>query len=145
MADDWSGLATRTLDTLLQRREQVDSHSEERRRLEDSALRRFAVAAVAIDEAWTEGARRVEELEREAEQVRDDARARTERLAAEQAAAVLDLLRLRPPEDLAALLGVPLEQIVDLAATAEELVAVPAQRAQQAAEPAPEPDQAITG
>jgi hypothetical protein len=142
MADDWSGLATRTLDTLLQRREQVDSHSEERRRLEDSALRRFAVAAVAIDEAWTEGARRVEELEREAEQVRDDARARTERLAAEQAAAVLDLLRLRPPEDLAALLGVPLEQINELAATAEELVAVPAQRAQQAAEPAAEPETA---
>jgi hypothetical protein len=119
---DWSGLATQTLDTLYQRRDQVDAHTEERRELEDSALRRFAVAAVAIDEAWTAGARRVEELERQAEQIRDDVRARTSRLEAEQAAAVLDLLRVRPAEDLAALLGVPVEQVLSLIRDAEDRV-----------------------
>jgi hypothetical protein len=122
MADDvrdWSGLATQTLDTLYQRRDQVDSHTDERRELEDWALQRFAVAAVAIDEAWTAGARKVEELERQAEQVRDDVRAHTARLEAEQATAVLDLLRVRPAEDLAALLGLPVEQVQDLIRDAE--------------------------
>jgi hypothetical protein len=122
-ARDWSGLATQTLDTLYQRRDLVDAHTEERRELEDWALQRFAVAAVAIDEAWTAGARKVEELERQAEQVRDDVRAHTARLEAEQAAAVLDLLRVRPVEDLAALLGVPVEQVQSLVRDAEALVA----------------------
>lgn len=117
---DWSGLATRTLDTLLQRRDQVDSRPTDRRDIEDSALERFAVAAVAIDEAWTEGVRRVRELEREAEQVRDDVRARTEKLETEQAAAVLDLVRVRPAEDIAALLGVPVARVLDLIRNAEE-------------------------
>jgi hypothetical protein len=45
-----------------QRRDLVDAHTEEHQR-EDDALQRFAVAAMAIDEAWTEGARRVWELE----------------------------------------------------------------------------------
>lgn len=128
---DWSGLASQTLDTLLQRRDQVDSHREDRRDLEDSALQRFAVAAVAIDEAWTEGARRVAELEQQAERIRDEVRVRTKRLEAEQAAAIVDLVRVRPVEDLAALLGVPVEQVLGLVREAEELLgrALPAERA----------------
>ena len=137
---DWSGLASRTLDTLLQRRAQVDARTadaeaEERRKREDSALRRFTVATVAIDEAWTEGAKRVEELEREAERIRDQVRSRTERLECEQGIAVLDLLRVRPAEDVAALLGVPFEYVVELARVAEAAEgAVPTPR--EAAEPA---------
>lgn len=137
MADDvrdWSGMATQTLDTLYQRRDQVDSHTDERRELEDWALQRFAVAAVAIDEAWTEGARKVEELERQAEQVRDNVRAHTARLEAEQANAVLDLLRVRPAEDLAALLGLPVEQVQDLIRDAE------ARAAQDMPRPRPQSD-----
>ena len=136
---DWSGLASRTLDTLLQRRAQVDARTadaetDERRKREDSALQRFTVATVAIDEAWTEGAKRVEELEREAERIRDEVRSRTERLECEQAVAVLDLLRVRPAEDVAMLLGVPFEYVVELARLAEAAEgAVPRPRA---AEPA---------
>jgi hypothetical protein len=128
---DWSGLASQILDTLLQRRDQVDSRSEDRRDLEDSALQRFAVAAVAIDEAWTEGARRVAELAQEAERIRDEVRVRTKRLEAEQAAAIVDLVRVRPVEDLAAFLGVPVEQVLDLVREAEQLLggALPAERA----------------
>jgi hypothetical protein len=70
---------------------------------------------VAIDEAWTEGARGVQELERQAEQLRDDVRARTERLEFEQATAVRELLRLRPMEDLATMLGVSVPQLEQLA------------------------------
>jgi hypothetical protein len=51
---------------------------------------------VAIDEAWTEGARRVQELERQAEQACDDVRARTERLEFEQATAVRERVRTIP-------------------------------------------------
>jgi hypothetical protein len=137
---DWSGLASRTLDTLLQRRAQVDARTADaeagdRRRREDSALERFTVATVAIDEAWTEGARRVEELEREAERIRDEVRSRTDRLECEQAIAVLDLLRVRPAEDVAVLLGVPFEYVVELARAAEDAErAVPTPR--EAAEPA---------
>jgi hypothetical protein len=116
---DWSGLAKQTLDTLIQRRDQVDSRNEDRRELEDSALQRFAVAAVAIDEAWTDGAQRVAELEQEAERIRDEVRTRTKRLEAEQAAAIVDLVRVRPVEDLAALLGVPVEQVLSLVRDAE--------------------------
>lgn len=119
---DWSGLAKQTLDTLIQRRDQVDSRNEDRRELEDSALQRFAVAAVAIDEAWTEGAERVAELEQEAERIRDEVRTRTKRLEAEQAAAIVDLVRVRPVEDLAALLGVPVEQMLSLVRDAEEFL-----------------------
>lgn len=135
---DWSGLATRTLDTLIRRRDQVDSRPADRRELEDSALQRFAVAAVAIDEAWTEGVRRVRKLEREAERVRDDVRARTEKLETEQAAALLDLVRVRPAEDLAALLGMPVARVLDLVRDAEERLgtAVPWQREEPAADEA---------
>ncbi len=122
LSRDWSGLAKQTLDTLIQRRDQVDSRNEDRRDLEDSALQRFAVAAVAIDEAWTEGAQRVAELEQEAEHIRDEVRVRTKRLETEQAAAIVDLVRVRSAEDLAVLLGVPVEQVLELVRNAEEVL-----------------------
>lgn len=123
IATDLSARTRRTQDVLLQRRDQIDA-----RQASDDALSRLAAASAAIDDAWAEGARRVEELQREAERVRDEVRARTIALEGEQAAAVLELADLWPPEDLAALLGVSVEQVGELVRDAETQMAVPQQR-----------------
>jgi hypothetical protein len=123
---DWSGRATRTLDTLLERR--PAAADDERRDHEDDALRRFVVAAVAMDEVWTEGARQVEELEQQAERIRDDVRDRTAVLETEQARAIIDLLRIRSAEELAALLGSSVEQIRELERDAQGTLSVPQPR-----------------
>jgi hypothetical protein len=112
---DWSGLAARTLDTLLERRSEVAGHSD----LEDDALRRFVVAAVAMDEVWTEGARRIEELAQQAERIRDDVRDRAAVLETEQARAITDLLHVRPIEELAVLFGSSVGQLGELARDAQ--------------------------
>jgi hypothetical protein len=122
---DWSELATRTLDTLLERRSEIaDAHSEN----EDDALQRFVVAAVAMDEVWTEGARRIEELEQQAERIRDDVRDRGAVLETEQARAIMDLLHIRPIEELAVLLGSSVEQLGELVRDAHVTLAVPQPR-----------------
>jgi hypothetical protein len=122
---DWSGLAARTLSTLLERRSEVaDAHSER----DDDALQRFVVAAVAMDEVWTEGARRIEELEQQAERIRDDVRDRAAVLETEQARAIMDLLRIRPVEELAALLGTPVDQLRELVRDAQATLSVPQPR-----------------
>jgi hypothetical protein len=123
---DWSGRATRTLDTLLERRPALAD--DDQRDHEDDALRRFVVAAVAMDEVWTEGARQVEELEQQAERIRDDVRDRTTVLETEQARAIMDLLRIRSVEELAALLGSSVEQVRELARDAKVTLAVPQPR-----------------
>jgi hypothetical protein len=126
---DWSGLAARTLDTLLERRsEVVDAHSDEPSDREDDALQRFVVAAVAMDEVWTEGARQVEELEQQAERIRDDVRDRAAVLETEQARAIMDLLRIRPVEELAVLLGSSVEQLRELVREARVTLSVPQPR-----------------
>lgn len=126
---DWSGLAARTLDTLLTRRSEVAAaHSDAHSESEDDALRRFVVAAVAMDEAWTEGARRIEELEQQAERIRDDVRDRAAVLETEQARAIMDLLHVRPIEELAALLGSSVEQLGELARDAQVTLSVPQPR-----------------
>jgi hypothetical protein len=126
---DWSGLAARTLDTLLERRsEVVDAHSDEPSDREDDALQRFVVAAVAMDEVWTEGARQVEELEQQAERIRDDVRDRAAVLETEQARAIMDLLHIRPIEELAVLLGSSVEQLGELVRDAHVAPAVPQPR-----------------
>jgi len=122
---DWSGLAARTLDTLLERRSEVAAaHSES----EDDALQRFVVAAVAMDEVWTEGARRIEELERQAERIRDEVRDRAAVLETEQARAIMDLLHIRPIEELAELLGTSVEQLGELVRDAQLALSVPQPR-----------------
>jgi hypothetical protein len=123
---DWSGLAARTLDTLLERRSEVAVHSDQHS--EDDALRRFVVAAVATDEVWTEGARRIEELEQQAERIRDDVRDRAAVLETEQARAIMDLLHVRPIEELAVLLGSSVEQLGELVRDAQVTLSVPQQR-----------------
>lgn len=120
--------AKRTLDTLLQRRDQVEANDEQRRQREDDALERFAATTAAIDEAWVDGARRVEELRRQAEQVRDEVRTRTAELEAQQAQAVLELVDLWPAEQLAQMLGVSGEQLDELIQDAQRHVSVPSQR-----------------
>jgi hypothetical protein len=120
---DWSELATRTLDTLLERRSGLsDAHSDG----EDDALERFVVAAVAADEVWTEGARRIEELEQQAERIRDDMRDRAAVLETEQAKAIMDLLHLRPIEEVAALLGTSVEQLGELVRVPQPRDSLPA-------------------
>ena len=122
---DWSGLAARTLDSLLERRSEVAAaHSDG----EDDALRRFVVAAVAMDEAWTEAARRIEELEQQAERIRDGVRDRAAVLETEQARALVDLLHVRPIEDLAVLLGSSVEQLGEVARDAQVTLSVPQPR-----------------
>jgi hypothetical protein len=126
---DWSGRATRTLDTLLERRsEVVDVRSAEHRDREDDALQRFVVAAVAMDEVWTEGAQQVQELEQQAERIRDDVRDRTTVLEIEQARAIMDLLRIRPAEELAVLLDSSIEQVRELVRDAQVTLSVPQPR-----------------
>jgi hypothetical protein len=126
---DWSGRATRTLDTLLERRSEVaEVPSAEQRDREDDALQRFVVAAVAMDEVWTEGARQVEELEQRAERIRDDVRDRTAVLETEQARAITDLLRMRSVEELAVLLGSSVDQVRELVRDAQVTLSVPQPR-----------------
>jgi len=122
---DWSELATRTLDTLLERRSVIATvHSEG----EDDALQRFVVAAVAMDEVWTEGARRVEELEQQAERIRDEVRDRAAVLETEQARAIMDLLHVRPIKQLDVLLGTSVEQLGELVRDAQVALSVPQPR-----------------
>lgn len=122
---DLSARTKRTLDVLLRRRDQIDA-----RQASDGALGRLAAASAAIDEAWADGARRVEELQREAERVRDEVRARTVALEAEQASAILELAAMWPVEDLAVLLGVSAGQVDEMVRDAEaKATAVPVQRA----------------
>jgi hypothetical protein len=126
---DLSVRAKRTLDGLLQRRDQLDTRTGEPRQLTEDALERLAVASAAIDDAWAEGARRVEELQREAERVRDEVRARAVQLEAAQATALLELAGMWPVEDLAVLLGVPVDQVAELVRDAQAQVsALPAPR-----------------
>jgi hypothetical protein len=86
------------------------------------------VAAVAMDEVWTEGARQVEELEQQAERIRDDVRDRAAVLETEQARAIMDLLRIRPVEELAVLLGSSVEQLRELVREARVTLSVPQPR-----------------
>lgn len=138
MTTDQSERAKRALGALLQRRDQVDSSTGSRegagprREREDGALGRLAATSAAIDDAWAEGARRVEELQREAERVRDEVRARTVQLEAEQAAAMLELAQMWPVDELAVLLGVSVAQARELVRDAEEHVAVPRPRVEPA-------------
>jgi DNA repair exonuclease SbcCD ATPase subunit len=120
--------AKRTLETLLQRRDQVAADTGDRRQRADDALERLAAASAAIDEAWADGARRVEELRRQAERVRDEVRERTARLEARQARAVLDLAQLWPADGLALLLGMSADQVEELIQDAEEHAEVPSPR-----------------
>lgn len=122
---DWSELATRTLDTLLDRRSELSDGQSEG---EDDAQERFVVAAVAMDEVWTEGARRVEELEQQAERIRDEVRDRAAVLETEQARAIMDLLHIRPIEELAVLLGASVEQLGALVRDARVTLSVPQPR-----------------
>jgi hypothetical protein len=125
---DWSELATRTLDTLLERRSELTAAHSESVDSEDDALQRFVVAAVAMDEVWTEGARRVEELEQQAERNRDEVRDHAAVLETEQARAIMDLLHIRPIEELAELLGSSVEQLGELVRDAQVTLAVPQPR-----------------
>jgi hypothetical protein len=125
---DWSELATRTLDTLLERRSELTAAHSESVDSEDDALQRFVVAAVAMDEVWTEGARRVEELEQQAERIRDEVRDHAAVLETEQARAIMDLLHIRPIEELAELLGSSVEQLGELVRDAQVTLAVPQPR-----------------
>jgi hypothetical protein len=125
---DWSELATRTLDTLLERRSELAAAHSDSADGEDDALQRFVVAAVAMDEVWTEGARRVEELERQAERIRDEVRDRAAVLETEQARAIMDLLHIRPIEELAVLLGSSVEQLGELVRDAQVTQSVPQPR-----------------
>ncbi len=127
---DLSARAKRTLGVLIQRRDQVDAR--EGRPSADDALERLAAATAAIDEVWSEGARRVDELQREAERVRDETRAKAAGWEAEQASALLELAAVWPTEDLAVLLGVPVEQVTELVKDAERQVVLPLQRTQTA-------------
>jgi hypothetical protein len=125
---DWSELATRTLDTLLERRSELTAAHSESVDSEDDALQRFVVAAVAMDEVWTEGARRVEELEQQAERIRDEVRDHAAVLETEQARAIMDLLHIRPIEELAELLGSSVEQLGELVRDAQVTLSVPQPR-----------------
>jgi hypothetical protein len=106
-ADEVTGMIA----ALRGRRALVDAGQDDAKMTEDAALERFANAAVAIEVAWTEGARRVEELELEAERVRDAAAARAAELEADQRAAIVELAHRRPAEDVAMLLGLPTETV----------------------------------
>ena len=123
MTTDLSERAKRTLDVLLQRRSQVPARTGT-----DAALERLAAASAAIDDAWAEAARRVDELQREAERVRDEARARAAGWEAEHATALLELAAMWPVEELAVLLGVSVEQVGELVQDAEQQVVLPLQR-----------------
>jgi hypothetical protein len=111
--------ASRALHTLLQRRDQVEARRGGQH-IEDDALARLASSAAAIDEVWAEGVRRIEDLEQQAQRVRDEVRRRTAVLEAEQAGAVLDLARIWPAEDLALLMGVPPAHIEEMVRDAQE-------------------------
>ena len=125
---DWSELATRTLDALLERRSELSAAHSDSSESEDDALQRFVVAAVAMDEVWTEGARRIEELERQAERIRDEVRDRAAVLETEQARAIMDLLHIRPIEELAELLGASVEQLGELVRDGQVTLSVPQPR-----------------
>jgi hypothetical protein len=81
-----------------------------------------------MDEGWTEGARRIEELERQAERIRDDVRDRAAVLETERARAIMDLLHVRPIEELAVLLGSSVEQLGELVRDAQVTLPVPQPR-----------------
>lgn len=83
-----------------------DQHLDSSFRREDTVLERLATVAAAIDDEWVRGASRVQELQRQAELVRDEVRERTAALEDEQAVALLELARLRSMDDIASLLGV---------------------------------------
>lgn len=120
--------AKKTLDTLLQRRDRFHAGGEHRQQ-EDDALQRLAAASAAIDDVWAQGAQRVEELQREAERVRDEVRARTAALEVEHATALLELADMWSVTELALLLGSSPDQVRELISDArEQLAGVPSQR-----------------
>jgi hypothetical protein len=81
-----------------------------------------------MDEVWTEGARLIEELDQQAERIRDEVRDRAAVLETEQARALVDLLHVRPIEDLAVLLGSSVEQLGEVARAAQVTLSVPQPR-----------------
>lgn len=99
---------------------------------DQSALEQLVTTAAAIEAEWAAGARQVEELERQAERIRDEARQRTAALEEQQADAIVVLYRTRSIEELAQVLGVPLDDALRVVREAEERVALrlPLQRSE---------------
>lgn len=97
---------------------------------EQQALDQIMSTAAAIEAEWSRGTREVEELERQAERIRDDVRERTEILERRQAEAVLALYRTRSVEDLAPVLGMTLDDTLRVVREAEARVEprIPGQR-----------------
>ncbi|HEY1574782.1 MAG TPA: hypothetical protein VGG05_25855 [Pseudonocardiaceae bacterium] len=98
---------------------------------EQDALDQLVTAAAAIEDEWARGVREVEQLEWQAERVRDDVRERTTALERQQAEAIVVLYRTRSIEDLAQLLGMAPDDILRVVRKAEERVArheLPSQR-----------------
>ncbi|HEX5118452.1 MAG TPA: hypothetical protein VFW65_24975 [Pseudonocardiaceae bacterium] len=90
--------------------------------VEEDALDQLVTAAAAIEDEWARGVREVEQLEWQAERVRDDVRERTAALEDQQAEAIVVLYRTRSIEDLAQLLGMTLDDALPVVRKAEERV-----------------------
>jgi hypothetical protein len=90
---------------------------------EQDALDRLVTAAAAIEDEWARGVREVEQLEWQAERVRDDVREHTTALERQQAEAIVVLYRTRTVDELAQLLGMALDDTLRVVRKAEERVA----------------------
>jgi predicted transcriptional regulator len=96
---------------------------------EQDAFEQLVATSAAIEAEWTRGVRRVEELQRQAEQVRDEVRRRTAELEDQQARAILAVLGTRTVEELAGMLGTGVDEALRVVRDAEARVAqVPLQR-----------------
>jgi DNA-directed RNA polymerase specialized sigma24 family protein len=107
-----SGEGAALLRQLQDRRASVDEKQADRARREDTALTRFADAAVAIGQAQAEQQRQMVELEKQAEQIRARTTVRVDELAAEQSVALAELAELgRSAEDIAAIVELPVKRV----------------------------------
>lgn len=121
------------------RRDELDAEQVERRKLEDAALERYVAAAAKVQAVHDAADRKVAELERQAETVRDKAKSDAAAAEDEQAAALLELNELgRNADELSQLTGVAVKRVRAMVRSARTEPAAPSRAAgpQQSADAA---------
>jgi hypothetical protein len=105
------GGSSHTLARLTAAREQLDANIAERRRREDALLAQYAAVADAVADVAARRDAALADLDRQAEQLRDDVQQELAALQTQQGDILVALHANRPAEQLADLVGLPLKRV----------------------------------
>jgi hypothetical protein len=105
------GGSSHTLARLTAAREQLDANIAERRRREDALLAQYAAVADAVADVAARRDAALADLDRQAEQLRDDVQQELAALETQQGDILVALHANRPAEQLADLVGLPLKRV----------------------------------